>query len=235
MCGHSSSNRLSDGKMTEVGGPEVKEGMEVVVGDNTETVNPFKPDEPNKPVEPKSIKRTAQPPVETDEQAIQGTWDVVSSTLSLLKKLPGEKDISADQIQKTTKVIITDDTLKIVGEHVTDFAFEYRLNPNAKTKMIDLQTYGDLYGLLSYGIYSLDENQLKIFASPLSFIFSNSNEPPEARIRRPAISGPNWVPARNYSFYKGLERQLSVKMKKTYKGIGMLKAFLKKCRILALK
>ncbi len=179
---------ISDGEMTEISGEKVSEGMEVVVGDN----RPSKPSEnPFRPVDP-SKRRSSTPssPAVSDEQAIQGAWEVVDSTLRLIRKLPDGEDVSADELRKTTKVIITGEMLKIVGEHVTDLAFAYRLNPNAKTKMIDLQTGGEEYGLLSYGIYELKGDQLTICASPLApSVYSNpttgADEPPDARIHRP--------------------------------------------------
>ena len=87
-------------------------------------------------------------------------------------------------VLKTTKVIITANTLKIVGPDVTDFAFQYRLNPVAKTKMIDLQTPGTTFGLVSYGIYQFEGNQLKICASGLHSLGDEQNRP-DARVLRP--------------------------------------------------
>jgi RND family efflux transporter MFP subunit len=180
---------VSDGKMTEVSGEKISEGMEVVIGDN----RPAKPSEnPFKPRDPFSMEESlrASSPAVADEQAIQGTWEVVSSTFALLRKLPGGKDVSADEVRKTTKVVITGDLLKVVGEHVTNLAFAYRLNPSAKTKMIDLKTGGEEWGLLTYGIYELKGDQLTICAAPMApGVASNpttgAEEPPDVRIRRP--------------------------------------------------
>jgi len=121
-----------------------------------------------------------------DEKAIQGTWEILSSTFSLLKKLPPyEKEIAPEEVLKTTKVVITADTLKIVGQLVTDFAFEYKLNPAAKTKMIDLQTPGPTFGMVSYGIYQLDGEQLKICTSGLRILGDESRRP-DASVLRPS-------------------------------------------------
>jgi RND family efflux transporter MFP subunit len=99
-----------------------------------------------------------------DAKAIQGTWEVVSSTLNLIKKLPDQEDIAPEKVFKSTKIVIAGDTFKVMGDHVITMAFEYKLNPAAKTKIIDLQTPGDM-GLISWGIYKLEGNQLTICAS----------------------------------------------------------------------
>jgi uncharacterized protein (TIGR03067 family) len=127
-----------------------------------------------------------------DEKAIQGTWEIASSTFSLVSKLPYEKEIAPEQVLKTAKVVITADTLKIVGQHVTDFAFQYRLNPAAKNKMIDLQTPGPTFGLVSYGIYQLEGDQLKICTSGLRSPGDTTTgslgdtRRPDARVLRPS-------------------------------------------------
>jgi uncharacterized protein (TIGR03067 family) len=116
----------------------------------------------------------------SDEQAIQGTWEVVGSSFSLVQKLPMLPEIAAQEILKTTKVVITADALKIVGRHVTGMALEYRLNPAAKTKIIDLQTAGS-FGLVSYGIYQLEGDQLKICASALRLLDAEGLYDPAGR------------------------------------------------------
>jgi len=119
-----------------------------------------------------------------DEKAIQGTWEVLSSTFSLVRKLPYAKEVAPDQVLNTTKVIITCDTLKIVGRDVTDFAFQYRLNPGTDPKKIDLQTPGTTFGLISYGIYDFDEGRLKICTSGPRTL--GEREAPDARALRPS-------------------------------------------------
>ena len=106
----------------------------------------------------------AAEPAASDAKAIQGTWEVVSSTLNLIKVLPGEEGIAPEKVVKTTKIVITGDTLKVMGDHVITMAFEYKINPAAKPKMIDLKTAGDM-GLISWGIYKLEGDQLTICAS----------------------------------------------------------------------
>ena len=58
--------------------------------------------------------------------------------------LPGEESVAPEKVFKTTKIVITADTFKVMGDHVVNMAFEYRMNPAAKTKIIDLQTAGDM-------------------------------------------------------------------------------------------
>ena len=143
--------------------------------------------------EPRGMRiryKLAQPPAAAltamrDEKAIQGTWEVVGSTFGLVRKLPYSREVTTDQVLNTTKVIITSDTFKIVGRHVTNMAFPYRLNPTAKTKMIDFQTPGTTFSLVSYGIYQLEGNQLKICTSGLRSL-GDENDRPDARILRPA-------------------------------------------------
>ncbi|MGA2062793.1 MAG: protein kinase, partial [Thermoguttaceae bacterium] len=118
-----------------------------------------------------------------DEKNIQGTWEVVDTTFSMIKKLPYEKDITSDQVKKTTHVVITDNILKIVGEHVTDLALEYRLNPKAKTPIIDLKTYGTQWGIVSFGIYQCEGNKLTICASGLRTLGIEDKQPDAAVLR----------------------------------------------------
>lgn len=175
---------ISDSNRTVVIGPDDLEGKEIIIGDSSSSGamdNLFKPVERNQPPQPQAVP---------DEQVIQGTWEVVSSTFSLLHKTPDAKEIPGDQIQKTTKIVIADNRLKIVGPYVTNLSFAYQLNPNVQTKMLDLQTGGGSQGLLSYGIYSLERDELKISTSPLApseLTISATGEtiPPDARIRRP--------------------------------------------------
>ena len=122
--------------------------------------------------------------VTPDEKNIQGTWEIVDTTFSMIKKLPYEKDITSDQVKKTTRVVITDNILKIVGEHVTDLALEYRLNPKVKTPIIDLKTYGTQWGIVSFGIYQCEGNKLTICASGLHTL-GNEDKQPDAAVLRP--------------------------------------------------
>ena len=111
-----------------------------------------------------------------DEKAIQGTWEVVSSTFKLLEVLPGEEDVPHEQVLKTTKVIITADTLKIIGAHVTNMAFDYKLRPAANPKMIDLESRNGV----SWGIYQLAGSELKICTSGIG------HPSQESRLQRPS-------------------------------------------------
>jgi uncharacterized protein (TIGR03067 family) len=120
-----------------------------------------------------------------DEEAIQGTWEVLGSTFSLVRKLPFDRQTSPTQVLKTTKVVITNDTLKIVGPDVTIFAFQYQLNPAAAPKKIDLQTPGATFGLISFGIYELEGNRLKICTSGPRCL-GDGRHPPDVQALRPS-------------------------------------------------
>jgi uncharacterized protein (TIGR03067 family) len=100
--------------------------------------------------------------VEPDEKAIQGTWKIVSSSLKLCR-FPLAEDgrevrAAADAVHRTTRVVITGDTLKILGDHVVGEAFQYKLNPAARPRMIDLLSGGRAV----LGIYEFQGNRLKI-------------------------------------------------------------------------
>ncbi|MHB1034128.1 MAG: protein kinase domain-containing protein [Pirellulales bacterium] len=119
-----------------------------------------------------------------DAKAIQGTWEIVSSTFGLIRKLPRDGVTDID-VLKSTRVVITADALKIVGQDVTNFAFEYRLNPDAKNKMIDLQTPGSIMGMVAYGIYQLEGDRLKICTSDLCRLGCGAKSP-DAPAPRPS-------------------------------------------------
>ena len=97
-----------------------------------------------------------------DEKAIQGTWKIVSSSLKLCRFPLGEDGrevrAAADAVHRTTRVVITGDTLKILGDHVVGEAFQYKLNPAAKPPMIDLLSGGHT----ALGIYEFQGNRLRI-------------------------------------------------------------------------
>ena len=61
-------------------------------------------------------------------------------------------------VYRTTRVVITGDTLKILGDHVVGDAFQYKLNPAATPPMIDLLSGGGAV----LGIYELRGNRLRI-------------------------------------------------------------------------
>ncbi len=99
---------------------------------------------------------------EPDEKAIQGTWKIVASSLKLCR-FPHAEDgreirAAADAVHRTTRVIITGDTLKILGDHVVGEAFQYKLNPAARPPMIDLLSGGRA----ALGIYEFQGNRLTI-------------------------------------------------------------------------
>jgi uncharacterized protein (TIGR03067 family) len=141
---------------------------------------------PIRPVPPERVG-SANAPVEpaADELAIRGTWQVVGSTFSLLRRLPREPAVAPEQVCKSTRVIITADALKIVGPEVVDFAFQYQLNPASKPTMIDLQTPGKYFGLVAYGIYQFEGNTLKICTSGLRSLCVDDKDLPNALALRP--------------------------------------------------
>ena len=94
-----------------------------------------------------------------DEQAIQGTWEVVSSTFKLIQLLNEKESILPEQALKTARVVITPDALTILGEHVEIQSYRYQLNPEASPRMIDLESRSQYWG-----IYRLEGNLLKICA-----------------------------------------------------------------------
>jgi uncharacterized protein (TIGR03067 family) len=111
------------------------------------------------PGRPKPV--AAVPP---DEKAIQGTWKIVSSSLKLCRFPLGEDGrevrATADAVHRTTRVIITGDTLKVLGDDVVGEAFQYKLNPAASPPMIDLLSGGRA----ALGIYEMQGIRLKICA-----------------------------------------------------------------------
>jgi RND family efflux transporter MFP subunit len=98
-----------------------------------------------------------------DAKAIQGTWEIVSSTFKLIEPLNGGENVTPDQVRQTTKIIVTADSFKVMGEHVVNQDFAYQLKLDATPKMIDLASGGRA----SLGIFQLTGNELKICASPL--------------------------------------------------------------------
>ncbi|MFZ1935765.1 MAG: efflux RND transporter periplasmic adaptor subunit, partial [Thermoguttaceae bacterium] len=98
-----------------------------------------------------------------DAKAIQGTWEIVSSTFKLIEPLDRGENVTPDQVRQTTKIIIAADSFKVMGEHVVNQDFAYQLKLDATPKMIDLASGGRA----SLGIFQLTGNELKICASPL--------------------------------------------------------------------
>ncbi len=114
------------------------------------------------PEEAAKNKQRPAAAVQPDEKAIQGTWKIVSSSLKL-SRFPLDEDgrevrAAADAVHRTTRVIITPDTLKILGDHVVGEAFQYKLNSAARPRMIDLLSGGRA----ALGIYEFQGNRLKI-------------------------------------------------------------------------
>jgi RND family efflux transporter MFP subunit len=105
----------------------------------------------------------AAAPAGFDVKAIQGTWEIVSSTFKLIEPLDRGENVTPDQVRQTTKIIITADSFKVMGEHVVNQDFAYQLKLDAAPKMIDLASGGRA----SLGIFQLTGNELKICASPL--------------------------------------------------------------------
>lgn len=115
---------------------------------------------------------------------------MLSSNFRLLRKMQPSAELPDQEIFQASKVVITADTFKVLGQHVTTLAFRYKLNPAPKkNKMIDLQIAGS-FGLVSYGIYELDGNQLRICASELRTLTDESH-PFDDKALRP---GTFWAP-----------------------------------------
>jgi RND family efflux transporter MFP subunit len=177
---------LSAGGVSEVSGPDVKEGMQVVVGEEARVMAvPSSSKLPDQPIKlpdqsisaPHSNTITTAGPEE--KTTIEGTWEIADSSFNLVKRLPQKPEPTPEQVFKTTRVIITAEALKIVGPHVTDLTFTYQLNPAAKT--IDLHMPRAMSDLFSIGIYQLDADRLKICTSGLQTCNFGSREPPGMR------------------------------------------------------
>ena len=102
-------------------------------------------------------------PAAFDAKALQGTWEIVSSTFSMVSRLPGEENVSDERVRKSTNIAITADRFRVMGKYVFNRAFEYQLNPDAKPKIVDFQANGGMNIYL--GIYQLSGNELKICAT----------------------------------------------------------------------
>ncbi len=143
-----------DGKTTTVG---VEDGSTVNI-DSHGNVGVTPPGERQKPA-PSAPK--------SDFEAIQGTWEVVRGSHNpnnpaLVRAAEG--DANVQQILKSTKVVITRDTLKVQGSHVVDITFKFQINPNAKPKIIDLKAAGEV-GL---GVYELQGDRLVVCCSGMA-------------------------------------------------------------------
>ena len=144
--------------------------------------------------------------VQPDEKAIQGTWKIVSSSLKL-SRFPLAEDgrevrAAADAVHRTTRVVITGDTLKILGDHVVGESFQYKLNPAARPRMIDLLSGGRT----ALGIYEFQGNRLKIC----------TDEAPGG----PRSSGPISDRARTSWSWSGSAMRRSSRMKRQSRGRG---------------
>ena len=53
---------------------------------------------------------------------------------SRLARMAARSARSADTVHRTTRVVISGDTLKLLGEHVVGEAFQYKLNPAANRR-----------------------------------------------------------------------------------------------------
>ena len=106
----------SNGTMAEVSGPEVKEGMEVVVGNNGATANPVKsnvstPSSPSPPV-------TSAVNPAADLNALKGEWKVVKfekgkeAESSWDSNIPGMEPIVLEKIKGA--VFFNDDDFSFV-------------------------------------------------------------------------------------------------------------------------
>ncbi|MGD0783660.1 MAG: hypothetical protein ABSA30_12450, partial [Candidatus Aminicenantales bacterium] len=113
---------------------------------------------------------TSAVPAVPDEKAIQGTWEVVSSTLSLVQQLP-YKDVSPEEVRRNMRIVITAGTFKVAGKYVKIQDFDYKINPDSRPRKIDLQWSPEPRqpGMrtdagVSRGIYKFEDGCLKICA-----------------------------------------------------------------------
>jgi uncharacterized protein (TIGR03067 family) len=121
------------------------------------------------PVQSDTGKTPVLPPAVPLEKAIQGTWQVVSSTRFLFPLNSGGWDGTgkAEDAVKTTQVTITADTLKFLGPHVISAVYQYQLNTDSSPPMIDVQGPDVEYGEIRLGIVRLQGDELKLcFGSP---------------------------------------------------------------------
>ena len=161
-----------------------------------------------------NVKAKPAAAAQPDEKAIQGTWKIVSSSLKLCR-FPRDENgrevrAAADAVHRTTRVIITPETLKVLGEHVVGEAFQYKLNPAARPRMIDLLSGGRA----ALGIYELQGNRLRICTDEApgaaqgvlgrsrrrartSWSWSASAMPWSSRMKRPSRGGgKSWIARR---------------------------------------
>ena len=137
--------------MTEVGGPEVKEGMEVVVGDNAESENPVKPMRPKQSLKPSAEKPAVNPAAEL--KALQGQWKVVRQ----------ENGEAADaswlgyfNAGKLDRVLFDQKYMGLVN--FADEASEYlifRVDPTAAPKTIEISSQDVPAQMAALGIYRI--------------------------------------------------------------------------------
>ena len=135
---------VTDGTLTEISGQDVKEGMEVVIGQSSQpspfprpTINPFIPEDSAQPTKQPPITPAVNPAVES--KALRGRWKVVnidkgnSADLAWAAQWPGMRPQTID---------ILDFSAELVG--VLIFAegsgqnYYYSIDPNASPKTIDI-------------------------------------------------------------------------------------------------
>ncbi len=79
------------------------------------------------------------PPAVPLAKAVQGTWQVVSTTQQLYPLTTGwEGTDKLEEVLKTTRVVIAADTLKFVGPNVRSAAYKYLVNGETNPAMFDV-------------------------------------------------------------------------------------------------
>ena len=109
------------------------------------------------------------PPIVPDQQAIQGTWEIVENPSQTrfpyfglyLPKTPEERKLVSEIPDKTARVTITDKLIKIRGEDGTSAICLYSVNPKAEPKQIDILDSRQIIR----GIYTLHDGNLKLCLS----------------------------------------------------------------------
>ena len=135
--------------------------------------------------------KPAAAPVPLDK-AIQGAWQVVTSTHQLFPMNSGswEGTDKAEDVVKTTRVIITADTMKFLGEHVVSMVYQYSINTKSDPPMIDVQGWGQGTAL----------GDLRLEGDQLTLCFGRSSRPSPAAPTR----GPQVASERPTDFWVGL-------------------------------
>ena len=119
------------------------------------------PTKPSGPIAEEPTPETSSAAtVKSDIEAVQGTWEVVSSRTLLSCFDASREGADLQAAVKTARVVITRDRLKVLGQHLDSRAFQYQIGSAAEKKMIELQ----VGKAVLLGIYKLEGDRLTICA-----------------------------------------------------------------------